>query len=57
MIRNAVGLTSLALIVAGVWGLAGWQAGVIVAGLPFAGFWIWGEARRVVGNDDMNPES
>lgn len=54
MIRNAVGLASLALVVAGVWGWLGWQAGLIVAGLPPSAFFLYGEALKVRG--DTNPE-
>jgi hypothetical protein len=42
---HLLGLAGLSAVVAGVWGALGWQAGVIAAGLPFAGFWMYGEAR------------
>jgi hypothetical protein len=46
--RDVVGLGALALVVAGVWGWLGWPAGVIAAGLPFAGFWAFGEYQAAV---------
>lgn len=42
---HLVGVAGLSAVVAGVWGALGWQAGMVAAGLPFAGFWIYGEAR------------
>jgi hypothetical protein len=47
--RDAFGTLALALIVAGVWGLRGWQWGVIAAGCPFAVFYLYGEARIARG--------
>ena len=45
MLRDAIGLGALLLIVLGVWGLAGWPAAAITAGLPVGGFYLWGEIR------------
>lgn len=45
--RHLAGLGGLAAIVTGVWGVAGWEVAVIVAGVPFAGFYLYGEARSV----------
>ncbi len=47
LIRSAIGLAGVALVVAGVWGLWGWEWAAVVAGLPVAGFYVWGEARAV----------
>lgn len=47
--RDITGLVSLALIVAGVWALAGWPWALIAAGTPAAVFYVWGEARSVRG--------
>lgn len=44
---DLVGLASLGLIVFGVWGLAGLHWAAIVAGSPFATFYLWGEAREI----------
>lgn len=44
-LRDAIGLGALFLIVLGVWGLAGWPAAVITAGLPVGSFYLWGEIR------------
>ena len=46
-VRHAVGLGAIALVVIGVWGLAGWAWACIAAGTPFAAFYVWGEARVV----------
>lgn len=43
--RHLAGLGGCAAIVIGVWGLAGWAVAAIVAGVPFAGFYLYGEAR------------
>lgn len=45
---HAIGLAGVGAIVVGVWGLLGWPAAAIAAGLPFAGFWVWGQALRVI---------
>lgn len=50
---HLVGLGAYGLIVAGVWGSLGWQAAAIVAGLPFAGFWIWSEARKMSRGEEV----
>jgi len=47
LVRNVVGLGGLALVVAGIWGLGGWEWGVIVAGLPVGGFYLVGELRAI----------
>lgn len=44
---HLLGLTGVLAIVIGVWGWLGWQAGIIIAGLPFASFWIVGQAIEV----------
>lgn len=41
--KHIVGYGGIALIVAGVWGLAGWQWGLITAGTPFAAFYLLGQ--------------
>ena len=46
-LRDVVGVGSLGLIVAGIWGLLGWQWAAIAAGLPAAVFYLWGEALKV----------
>lgn len=38
---------SFALILAGIWGLLGWQWAAIAAGLPAFTFYLWGEIRTV----------
>jgi hypothetical protein len=43
--RSLVGLAALALVVAGIWGLTGWQWAAIATGLPVGGFYLWGEIR------------
>lgn len=48
--RNLVGLSALAVIVVGIWALAGWPWGLIAAGSPGAGFYVWGEVLRVRGS-------
>ena len=45
---HLLGLAGLALVVAGIWGAFGWEAGAVVAGSPFAGSWLYGEARRAL---------
>lgn len=45
LLPHLAGLLGMLAVVAGVWGLFGWQWGVISAGLPFAAFWLYGEAR------------
>jgi hypothetical protein len=47
VVREVVGLAGLGLIVAGVWGLGGWEWGAIVAGLPVGGFYVLGELRSL----------
>ena len=46
-LRHVVGLCAIGLVVIGVWGLAGWAWACIAGGAPFAGFYLWGEARAV----------
>ena len=46
-IRNAIGLTSLALVVAGIWGLTNWHWAAIATGIPAGAFYLWGEVRAV----------
>lgn len=43
--RHAVGLGSIALIVAAIWGLTSWEWAAIAAGLPPAAFYMIGEYR------------
>lgn len=45
--RSSIGLACWSAVVAGVWGLGGWEWGLIAAGLPGAIFYAWGEARAV----------
>jgi len=40
---TVIGLSGIAAVVGGLWGLFGWQVGLIAAGLPFAAFYIAGE--------------
>jgi len=47
LVRTAIGLGAWALVVAGVWGLGGWPWGLIAAGLPVSGFYLFGEALRL----------
>ncbi len=47
LIRSAIGLAGVALVVAGVWGLLGWAWAAILAGLPVAGFYLFGELRAI----------
>ncbi len=47
LIRSAIGLAGVALVVAGVWGLLGWAWALIIAGLPVAGFYLFGELRAI----------
>jgi fatty acid desaturase len=47
ILRTAFGWAGLALVIAGVWGLWGWQWAAILGGLPVAGFYIYGEIRAV----------
>ncbi len=47
--RTIVGLVGIGLVVGGVWGLVGWQWGIITAGVPVATFYIYGEIRSVRG--------
>lgn len=55
VVRYLVGFAGLAAIVVGVWGKFGWEVGVIAAGLPFAGFFLWGEAMAVVRHVTRGP--
>lgn len=45
---HGLGLVGLGLVALGFAGWLGWPAAMIVAGAPFAGFWIWGESIRVM---------
>lgn len=42
------GLAGITAIVVGVWGLLGWEVALIVAGLPFAAFYVAGQALQVL---------
>lgn len=46
-LRHVIGLCAIGLVVVGIWGLAGWAWACIAGGAPFAGFYLWGEARAV----------
>jgi len=46
--RHILGLLGIAAIAVGFWGWLGWCAGIIVAGLPFAGFYVAGQAIEVM---------
>mgnify|MGYP001559448360 CR=1 FL=1 len=50
--RNVVGLGGLGLVVAGVWGLGGWEWGLIAAGLPVSVFYVLGELRAVAPREE-----
>jgi hypothetical protein len=45
LLRTLIGLGALALVVAGIWGLAGWPWAAIATGLPVGAFYLWGEVR------------
>lgn len=45
IIRTLIGMGALALVVLGIWGLAGWAWAAIAAGLPVGAFYLWGEVR------------
>ena len=45
IIRTLIGVSALALVVVGIWGLAGWAWAAIAAGLPVGAFYLWGEVR------------
>lgn len=47
VLRTLVGWVGIGLVLAGVWGLWGWQCAAILGGLPLAGFYIYGEVRAV----------
>lgn len=47
VLRSLAGLGAIALIAVGVWALYGWPVALIVACLPFAAFYIWGEAQAM----------
>lgn len=47
LIRSAIGIAGVALVVAGVWSLLGWAWAAIVAGLPVAGFYLYGELQAI----------
>lgn len=49
---SLIGLACLGLVVAGVWGLGGWEWGLITAGAPGAAFYVYGEARRARGSSE-----
>lgn len=46
---SLIGLASLALIVLGVWGLAGWAWASIAAGSVPAAFYVYGQWRLLQG--------
>lgn len=45
---HALGLAGIATVAIGVGNWVGWYAGAITAGLPFAGFYIAGQAIEVM---------
>lgn len=47
VLRTAFGWSGLGLVLAGVWGLWGWQWAAILGGLPIAAFYVYGEIRAV----------
>ncbi len=49
IVRSVVGVVGIGLVVAGVANLFGWEWGAITAGLPIAGFYLYGELRAVRG--------
>lgn len=49
LLRTLFGWCGLGLVLAGVWGLWGWQWAAILGGLPIAAFYIYGEIRAVRG--------
>ena len=48
VLPHLFGYAGMAAVVVGVWGLLGWQAGTILTGLPFAMFYLAGQALEVV---------
>ena len=48
VLPHLLGYAGLTAVVVGVWGLLGWQAGTILTGLPFATFYLAGQALEVV---------
>jgi hypothetical protein len=49
ILRTVFGWSGLTLMLAGVWGLWGWQWAAILGGLPIAAFYVYGEIRAVRG--------
>ncbi len=47
VLRTVFGWSGLGLVLAGVWGLWGWQWAAILGGLPIAAFYVYGEIRAV----------
>ena len=47
--RGTVGMAGIAAVVVGIWGLAGWQVGLIAAGLPVGGLYYALEVRALFG--------
>lgn len=47
VLRTGVGAVSYSMILAGIWGLWGWQWALIAGGTPFFTFYLWGELRAV----------
>jgi len=48
-LETIIGLAGIGLVAAGAWGFAGWPAACLCAGLPFASFYLWAEARKMRG--------
>lgn len=55
ILPDIVGVVALGLIVAGVWGLLGWEWAAIAAGAPPGAFYLWGEIRNVLARDPRRP--
>lgn len=53
ILRTVFGWSGLGLVLAGVWGLWGWQWAAILGGLPIAAFYVYGEVRALRGPEEV----
>lgn len=49
--EEIAGVAGFGAIITGVWGLWGWEWALIAAGLPVAGFYLWGQIRIVTAGE------